>query len=497
MDQKKIGILLSYFNTVLNMGISIFLTPFLIHSLGQGEYGLYKIVQSFAGELSILTFGMSALVARNVIFFNEKKMRKEKENFLAMSLIVSCGLAFLVALIGCLMYMYTDRIFAKSMTSEEIETAKILVILFITNICVLVLKDGFTGLYKANEHFILFKGLGTVREIIRVILLVTLLHIGYKSIAIISVDLGLSLFLFLADVLYAKSYLKERAKFYYWDKKLLKESAIFSSAVFLQAIITQVNQSLDNFILGVMTTTSIVAVYSVSLTLYTTYNQLAMTISSMYQPSTMKMIAHGCDNETINSTLARISRYELILMGAILVGFVCLGKEFLILWLGEDYLDVYDISIIIFIPATLYLLLEPCQAVLYAKLKNMTRSLILGAVAILHIIISIVLIKLFGFIGAAFGTSLSTITGIILLSIYYEKKLNIGVRNIFIKNIRMLPTILISLIIALLIHLIETPISWAFFCVKIFAFTFLYVVLTFLFSLNKDERNLIISRVRK
>ncbi|WP_278453838.1 hypothetical protein, partial [Thomasclavelia spiroformis] len=57
-NQRKAGVILSYVSIVLNMLISLFFTPFLISSLGDAEYGIYRIVQSFAGSLSIMTFGI-------------------------------------------------------------------------------------------------------------------------------------------------------------------------------------------------------------------------------------------------------------------------------------------------------------------------------------------------------------------------------------------------------------------------------------------------------
>ena len=76
-DQKKVGVIISYVNIVLHMCISIFFTPFLIKSLGQSEYGLYRIVQSFIGQLSIMTFGMSAIVTRNIVYYDVKQQKKE------------------------------------------------------------------------------------------------------------------------------------------------------------------------------------------------------------------------------------------------------------------------------------------------------------------------------------------------------------------------------------------------------------------------------------
>ena len=76
-SQIKVGSIIAYLNLFLHLIISVFLTPFLIKNLGQSEYGVYKIIQSFSAQLGIMSFGISTLVARNIVFFNEKKEQKE------------------------------------------------------------------------------------------------------------------------------------------------------------------------------------------------------------------------------------------------------------------------------------------------------------------------------------------------------------------------------------------------------------------------------------
>ena len=45
MNQKRVGIILSYINLCLNMIINVVITPFLIHSLGDVDYSIYKVIQ--------------------------------------------------------------------------------------------------------------------------------------------------------------------------------------------------------------------------------------------------------------------------------------------------------------------------------------------------------------------------------------------------------------------------------------------------------------------
>ena len=58
MNQQRVGILISYFNLVVGMIVTIFLTPFMIKTFGDVDYSVYKVMQSFAGPLGMFHLGI-------------------------------------------------------------------------------------------------------------------------------------------------------------------------------------------------------------------------------------------------------------------------------------------------------------------------------------------------------------------------------------------------------------------------------------------------------
>ena len=67
MNQKRVGIILSYINLILGMVINLYITPLLITTLGDVDYSIYKVMQSFAGPLSMFHLGISAIVTRSIV----------------------------------------------------------------------------------------------------------------------------------------------------------------------------------------------------------------------------------------------------------------------------------------------------------------------------------------------------------------------------------------------------------------------------------------------
>ena len=62
MNERKIGILISYLNIVLHDVIGFACVPSLLHFVGKSEYGLYQLIGSFIAYFSIMDFGLTAAV---------------------------------------------------------------------------------------------------------------------------------------------------------------------------------------------------------------------------------------------------------------------------------------------------------------------------------------------------------------------------------------------------------------------------------------------------
>lgn len=496
-DQKKAGVLIQYVNIVLNMAISIFFTPFLISSLGSAEYGLYRIVQSFAGQLGIMTFGISILVTRNVVRFNTLNQKKEKENFLAMASIISVILAAGALLVGLILSFGFDKLFDKSLSAEELSLAKQLYWFLIFNVAVTIINDMATGIVSGHERFIVKNGVITLKYVLRVVTLVILLKMGFGSFAIVTTDLALTIIVFAINMLYSKFKLKEKIKFYYLDKKELKIALTFSFAILLQAIVNQVNQNLDSIILGSMTDTETVAVYSVALNLFTMFNSITLVIGTVYTPQATRMITNHASGEELTDLVIKPGRLQFMMGSLIITGYILFGKEFIKFWVGPEYYGAYPVGIILMIPALIPLVQNVTSAILDAMMKRLGKSLILVSMAVVNVLVSIVCVKIWGYIGAAFGTAFSYIVGnLILMNIYLHKVTDLNLKRMYKELLSK------SIIVAIVCPVVCIPLVnigpsniWML-LLKISVYIMIYGAASFAFAMRDYERNLILSPIK-
>ena len=110
MNERKIGILLSYANILLHAVLGFIYVPILLHYIGKSEYGLYQLMGSLIAYFSVMDFGLSAAVIR---FYAKYKALKDSigmENILAISVRGYGAVTVLALAIGFVCYSFLDEI---------------------------------------------------------------------------------------------------------------------------------------------------------------------------------------------------------------------------------------------------------------------------------------------------------------------------------------------------------------------------------------------------
>jgi len=123
-SQRKLGAILSYVSIIASTLIQLLYTPFLIKSLGQSEYGLYSLINSVIGYLTILDLGFGNAIVVYTAKYRAQQKYEEEKKLHGMFLIVFSIIGFIAGLIGIILYFNVDRLFGSTMNSVELNKAK-------------------------------------------------------------------------------------------------------------------------------------------------------------------------------------------------------------------------------------------------------------------------------------------------------------------------------------------------------------------------------------
>lgn len=498
INQKKIGVILSYCVIALNMIVGITYTPFLIRMLGQSEYGLYSIVYSVISYLTVMDMGFgNAIVIYTTRFINQGN--KEKQDKLhGMFMVIYCIIGVIASIIGIILYFNVNLLFGNSMTDVEISKARIMMLILTFNLAMTFPLSIFGNIIVAHEKFVISKAIKIIQIIIQPLIMIPLLLMGYKAIAMVVVLTIVNLLCLSLNAIVAIKKLDVKIKFKGFDLKLLKEIFAYSFFIFLNEVINRINWSVDQFILGAIVGTVATAVYSVAGQLNNMYMNFSTAISNVLLPQVTKMEDNKASNKEFTAIFIKTGRLQYILMALIITGFVLFGQIFVNWWAGPGYENTYYIACILMIPITIPLIQNIGLSILQAKNLYKYRTIIFFGIAILNIALSIPLTKLYSGIGAAIGTAISLILGQgIILNIYYHKKVGINMLEFWKNILRMSIPVLISVLFGILLNYMINSSSIIILFVKILLYTIVYGILMWNFGMNQYEKDLIRKPIEK
>ena len=498
VSQLKIGVVLSYVYLILSSIISIIYTPVMLRLLGQSEFGLFNLANSVVGYLGILNLGLGNAIVRYISKCRAINDIEGEYNLNGMFIVIYSILGFIVAISGVILLFNIDNIFSGSLSNIELEKMKYIMGLMVFNLAVSFPFSVFDSIIIAYEKFVFPKIIGIIRSILNPMIMLPLLFMGYKSITMTLVSTILNLLCIITSMYYCFRILKIKIKFKKIDFSLLKEISIYSFFIFLNIIVDKIYWSTDQFILGAVSGSVAVAIYTIGSTLNTYYMSFSTAISGVFLPKVTSMVTKNSSDKQLSDLFIKTGRIQYIIMSFILYGFILVGEEFILLWAGKGYEESFFITLIVMVPLTIPLIQNIGISILQAKNMHKFRSSIYVLIAFINLFTSIPLAKMYGGIGAAISTGISFFIGnIIIMNIYYYKKIGIDIPNFWRQIGKMTVPITISLLASISIFKYLDISGVLSIVVKGGLFTFIFLVLTWNFAMNSYEKDLFIKPVNK
>lgn len=488
MNQRKIGILLSYINIILQAVVGFLYVPILLYFIGASEYGLYQLIGSLIAYFSIMDFGLTATVTRFYSRYKAFNEYQNMENILAIALGAYSIIAVLAVCVGSIAYYFIDDIFASSMASYEIIKAKELYLLLLINIVLTLLGMLFKAIINSHQKFLFLKGLDTIQFLIQPILVVFILSKYPSAYSVALVQTFLNCTLICARIYYCFKKLHIKIQFHYWNHELYIDFRRLALSVFTVAIIDQIFWKTNQIILGVIRGTFDVAVYSLASLIYMNYMALSLAISGVYLPHITELVAKDSSIEELSKLFIQIGRWQYYVLALVTTGFIIFGQQFISIWAGDNFQDAYIITLLIIIPFTIDLIQNIGNSILQAYNIYGIRARTLLVVGILNLCLAIPLGKMYGGIGCAFATGLSMFIGNgIIMNWYYHKNIGLNIKQFWYEIAKITIVVLGVLIVGYGLNSNFRDSSNLFFIVKIIVYIIIYSVCIVKFAMNKIE----------
>jgi len=488
-DQLKAGAILNYVLIFLNTLVGLLYTPYMLRTMGQSEYGLYSLVASVISYLTILDLGMGNAIVRYTAKFRAEGKKEEQYEMFGMFFVLYLIIGVIAMALGMALYFNVDSMFGQTMSSIELERARIMILILVFNLAFTFPMSIFGSILTAYEEFIFPRLVNVLRIILNTVVMIVLLHYGYRAIAMVVVQTVCNVLTLVLNYIYCKYRIQIKLMYRHFKWDFLKEVAIYSFWILLNVVMDKVYWSTGQFVLGAVSGTVAVSVFAVAIQLESMYMQFSTAISSVFLPKVTTMVTKDCSNIELSHLFIRTGRIQYIVMCFVLCGFVVFGKPFILLWAGTEYSDAYLITLLFFFSLIVPLIQNLGITILQAKNQMKFRSVLYICLAACALLFEILLAKKMGGIGCAIAISGALLLGQgIIMNIYYSNRQGLDIRLFWSEIFKMsiAPIIVTSLSYWMVKHFLIT--SWLQLGISLVVFAALYIPLFWQMSMNAEER---------
>ncbi len=498
-DQKRAGTLLSFVQLLLNVGISILFTPIFLRYLGQNEYGVYSVATAVIAFLTMLDLGFGQTLVRFYVKYRAEDDPKKADRCAGAFLLMYLVLGAAALAIGLVLAKgFLPLLFGQKFTPAELDTLRSVLSVLVLNLALSLPLSVFSSLITAYERFAFVKGANIVSTLLTYGGIYLVLASGCRSLAIAVVTTVVSIAVKSFIAWYCVGKQKVKLTFARPEKEMLRSIFAFSFFIFLNILIDQLYASTDKFLLGALCGTASVTVYTVGVQFNASFQQLSTAISGVFLPQVTRMYAQGAKGADFSPLFLRIGRLQYVLLSFVLTGFIAFGRQFILLLGGEQNAMSYWIALIIMVPGIVPLSQNVGMTITQAMNKHRFRSLSYLVLAVLNVLLSIPLCRMWEGVGAAIGTTAALLAGqYAMMNWYYYKKIGLDIPAYWKMagslTLKMLPMALP----AVALNLLLPGGGWLKLALKIGLFTLLYLPYAWAFLLDAHEKGIVLSIVKR
>jgi O-antigen/teichoic acid export membrane protein len=431
----------NWITVVVGVAVGFFLTPFIINYLGKTGFGIWKLIASIIGYYGLIDVGSSHAITRYIARYAGQK------NYKALNETISTAIA-IFAVLG-LFVLISSFILAEPLAqffrvpANQIEDFRYAVWVLGLTIAFQFIGSMLGAVIRAHELFVIANAVTIGGNLLRAGLVVFNLSHDMEFIGIAFANLAQMLIMTIIYFILCKilfSYFQPR--FDQIRRSAFRALLIYGFMASIMAAVEFLRLELGSMIIGRLISLSALAIYAIPVFLIRYIRVFVISgTERLFIPRFSELEAKRKPKE-LNQLFLKTLSFSGVLSFCAGTLAITLGKKFIILWLGSDFLEAVGILWILVICFSFSLANSAGVAAMYAL--NRFRFLAIGGgiEVIFNLTLSILLASHYGIIGVAIGICVPMlITSVLVYPAYIAKILKISLKNYWG---RLLPPLILS-----------------------------------------------------
>ena len=467
---------------------AFFMTPYIIKSLGDTNYGLWNLIASVVGYIYILDFGIQSSVNRYVSKYKATDDIEHVNSVYSNAMAVYSIIALGAICAGVVVSIYFGSIFNVPKGSIGAITSVVFIMVIYSAIELPLSVYG--SILYAYQRF----------DVINIISIAALALQSVLLLAVLKYNASLEIFCYIMILVGITKYainfvlshkIVKKLTFSYKaiSKDMLGQMLRFSGITFAAIIAGNIIFKTDNIVIGIFLDPKAITMYSIGFMLSEYASQI---IGKMCNTLTPKFSDHHSREETqeVNSLIVSSTRYSTLIGIPMGLAALVIGKDFIHLWLGPGYSATYYIMAILMCARMCGFPTAPLYSMLYGIGKHHLILYTGIAEAVLNLGLSLFLVQKIGIAGVAWGTFIPMLLGNSVFALFVFRTLNLSIAHWLKKSI-LQPALFSVVFVAVIFSLCSlfTVVSWYVLFIKVGCIIAVYAILFVLMGINKKERN--------
>ena len=483
----------------IQVAVAFFLTPYIIHSLGETRYGIWTLVVGLTGYYGLLDLGVASgmtqyltryLAARDIDNLN----KSASTGFAALS-----GIGFLV-FVGSLVVAFSASSLFRIQAASPAEVTWVLAITG-TSVAMQFVFFTYSAVFTAVQRFDLSNVIGISTRILSAGATVICLNAGYGLVGLSLVVAGTNLIDYLIRWRVAVRLLpamKISAKLV--NRKSFREVVSFGAWNSVSAGSVRLISYTDALVIAAFMPVAAVAPFAIAATLRSYFDEIFVRVGFVFFPAVTELDAKQ-DQAGLRKLYLVSSKF--MFLGAIVCGSVMMfwARDFFRLWLGityaepTDYPSVSTIFHILMVGSMVAVAQRIGYQVFLGTRHVKLLAILFAAEGVSNLVISLALVRSYGLVGVAVGTLVPAV----LFQGFFQpvfvcQSLQISLRT-YCQEVLLRPSLVLLTLVPIFVAFLSVkgPDSWTtlFFWSSI---TFGVAALpVWAFGLNKPERDLVMA----
>jgi O-antigen/teichoic acid export membrane protein len=429
----------SWSGLAVNVAVGFFLSPFILHHLGDDAFGLWVLIFSLTGYYGLFDLGIRSSLVRYVSKFQATNDRDQLSRMINTTLFSYTCLGLILMIPTVVGSFYVNRLF--HVPAAFLQDARILFFMVGSSLALGFPLGVSGGILEGLQSFYVLSLTNIFSTLLRAVLIVLALTHGLGLLTVAFITVALPLLASVVRAVIAQRILPIRYRWHHVDRQAFKQVANYGSITFMIIVAGRLRFRTDAVIIGSFLSVSAITYFSIGSRLVDYATEVVSNMAQIFTPMSSQFHAVG-DNERLQKIFLTGNRACALIIFPICISLLILGKSVIEAWVGPRYVSSYTVLVILLIPTTLYYAQSASNRMLFGMSLHKSLAIVVLIEGIANVVLSIALIRPLGIVGDAIGTAIPLLcTAIFFLPRHMCRLLNVPLRT-FLRVVYFSPVVL-------------------------------------------------------